>query len=963
MPDAPVLLAGRYRLGASLGRGGMGQVLLARDETLERDVAIKEIDQPFGADGGASARRTIREARAAARINHPNVVQVYDVLQLDDRTWIVMEYVPSRSLREEIAEQGPLDPYRVARIGVELLGALRTAHRLGVEHRDVKPANVLLADDGRVLLTDFGIAAVDDDGVISRSDILVGSPHFMAPERVKGAPSGPEADLWSLGATLYAAIEGRSPYQRGSTMATLTAIATEEPDPPVHAGVLRPLLDGLLRKDPATRMTAEDAESLARAVIDGLSTSAESSTGQQTKPSGLAGFAASLPGVFRIPRPRFSGDKSTGGSRGGDSRGDGSRSGASRGSGSRAGRAAPAPGSRAAAPASKPASAPGVGAAAESAAELEAAARGDAASRPRGESESAAAGSDMKPEAVRGAAASSGVELEPGADEVAAAGADSGPEAVQGAAAGSGVKAEPGADTAGPKSGLDAEAAPGSAADLEPGAVADAAAGPGSGLDAEAAPGSRVDLEPGAVADAAAGPGVDLESKAGPGTVAAPVVETGLGADAAARPGSGPGSGLDAEAAPGSAADLEPGADADAAARPGADLKPGADAAAGPDADLKPGADAAAGPDADLKPGADAAAGPGADLESKAGPVTVAPPAVGTDPGAADRPGGGLEPEAAGRAASSPEVAMGPGAVPDAAVEPETVSAPITGTSPEAGREFEPDAKGRQSEADTKVDTVPPTVGLAVGSGRRGLDVPDDDVAGTGRRRRGLIVAAAALAVALVAGVAWAVTGRTGGPEAQPTQSVAAPVGGATAGGTAGATSATPSPAASSSAAPVPVPPSPTPTGDGRPQLPAGWVKYTDKTGFSLYVPAGWERSKEGSIVYFRGDGKILGIDQTDEPKSNPVKDWTNQAENRVRGGDFPQYDEVHIKAVDYFRKAADWEFTFMRDGVRRHVNNRGTVVADDKAYGIYWQTPDSEWNESRDDLQLVFDSFVPAKS
>ncbi|WP_203779435.1 serine/threonine-protein kinase, partial [Actinoplanes philippinensis] len=312
MPDAPVLLAGRYRLGASLGRGGMGQVFLARDETLERDVAIKEIDQQLGTDGGASARRTLREARAAARINHPNVIQVYDVLQLDDRTWIVMEYVPSRSLREEIAEQGRLDPYRVARIGLELLGALRTAHRLGVEHRDVKPANVLLADDGRVLLTDFGIAAVDDDGVISRSDILVGSPQFMAPERAQGAPSGLEADLWSLGATLYAAIEGRSPYQRGSTMATLAALATEEPDPPTHAGVLRPLLDGLLQKDPAARISAEDAENVAQAILADLTASGEAPPGQQARPSGLAGFAASLPSVFRIPRPRSSGEPSAG---------------------------------------------------------------------------------------------------------------------------------------------------------------------------------------------------------------------------------------------------------------------------------------------------------------------------------------------------------------------------------------------------------------------------------------------------------------------------------------------------------------------------------------------------------------------------------------------------------------------------------------------------------------------------
>jgi hypothetical protein len=312
MPDAPVLLAGRYRLGESLGRGGMGQVLLARDETLQRDVAIKEIDQPLGTDGAAAARRTLREARAAARIGHPNVVQVYDVLQLDDRTWIVMEYVPSRSLREEIAEQGALDPYRVARVALDLLGALRTAHRLGVEHRDVKPANVLLADDGRVLLTDFGIAAVDDDGVISRSDILVGSPQFMAPERAQGNGSGPEADLWSLGATLYAAIEGRAPYERGSTMATLAALATEEPDPPLRAGPLRPLLDGLLRKNPADRITAEDAESLARAIITQLTGEPESPAPGPRRTGGLAGFAASIPAAFRIPRPRSSGESSAG---------------------------------------------------------------------------------------------------------------------------------------------------------------------------------------------------------------------------------------------------------------------------------------------------------------------------------------------------------------------------------------------------------------------------------------------------------------------------------------------------------------------------------------------------------------------------------------------------------------------------------------------------------------------------
>ncbi len=159
MPATPTLLAGRYRLGELLGRGGMGQVWLARDETLDRDVAIKEItlpDELIAEDRDVVQRRTLREARAAARLSHPNVVQVYDVLAADGRTWIVMEHVPSRSLQQVIAADGPLPDDRAARIGLDVLTALEAAHRAGVRHRDVKPANVLLGHDGRVVLTDFG---------------------------------------------------------------------------------------------------------------------------------------------------------------------------------------------------------------------------------------------------------------------------------------------------------------------------------------------------------------------------------------------------------------------------------------------------------------------------------------------------------------------------------------------------------------------------------------------------------------------------------------------------------------------------------------------------------------------------------------------------------------------------------------------------------------------------------------
>jgi hypothetical protein len=158
--------------------------------------------------------------------------------------------------------------------------------------------------------------------------------------------------------------------------------------------------------------------------------------------------------------------------------------------------------------------------------------------------------------------------------------------------------------------------------------------------------------------------------------------------------------------------------------------------------------------------------------------------------------------------------------------------------------------------------------------------------------------------------------------------------------------------------------PTPAAKAGGRPALPAGWRDYHDPTGFSVYVPAGWTRSQSGSIVYFRDNrtGRVLGIDQTDKPKSDPVADWRSQAAYRVSRGDFPGYHQIRIAAVDYFRKAADWEFTFSGSSARQHVNNRGFVVSNSQAYGIYWQTRDADWAAARPDLQLVFDSFRPAK-
>ncbi|WP_314249309.1 serine/threonine-protein kinase [Streptomyces sp. DSM 40907] len=263
------VISGRYRLLEPIGRGGMGIVWRARDEVLAREVAVKEVRAPAGLEPTELERlyrRLEREAWAAARVSHRGVVTVYDVASEGGRPWIVMELVRGLSLADVLEAEGPMTPQRAAHIGEQVLAALRSAHDSGVLHRDVKPGNVLIANDGRVVLGDFGIATLEGSSAITMTGEVVGSPEFLAPERALGRDPGPASDLWALGVMLYAAVEGVSPFRQATPLNTLRAVVDAELPPPRRAGALEPVLEGLLRKDPAERLPAAEAARMLRVV-------------------------------------------------------------------------------------------------------------------------------------------------------------------------------------------------------------------------------------------------------------------------------------------------------------------------------------------------------------------------------------------------------------------------------------------------------------------------------------------------------------------------------------------------------------------------------------------------------------------------------------------------------------------------------------------------------------------------
>ena len=261
------IVAGRYDLEDQLGRGGMGVVWRANDTLLKRKVAIKEVRLPDTlpeSEQASMQARALREARAAARIGHPAAVTVFDVHKEDGRAFIVMELVDAPTLEEMVRTQGPLTPEKTAEVALGILSALEAAHQQGIVHRDVKPANVMVLSDGRVKLADFGIASLKDDPKITATGLVLGSPSFMSPEQAEGHRSGAEADLWALGATMFFAVDGSPPFDKGQPIPTLTAVLHDDMPTPARAGHLEPVIRALLRKSPGDRPISRGAHKGAR---------------------------------------------------------------------------------------------------------------------------------------------------------------------------------------------------------------------------------------------------------------------------------------------------------------------------------------------------------------------------------------------------------------------------------------------------------------------------------------------------------------------------------------------------------------------------------------------------------------------------------------------------------------------------------------------------------------------------
>lgn len=266
---APSVIAGRYRVERAVGQGGMGTVWLCTDEVLGRQVAVKQVGHLPG-ESTPDLARALREARSAAALNHPHVVSIHDVIEQDDDIWLVMEYVPGQSLSEMLKSETRLDPARVARIGAQVADGLSSAHLKGTTHRDVKPGNILVAENDHAKISDFGIARTMGDSQLTRTGMVTGTPDYFSPQLARGQDPSPADDVWALGATLFRATDGRTPYRsQANALALLAEIASTDPPRPERAGELTDLIVGMMAPDPADRLSMADAAFHLREIVEG----------------------------------------------------------------------------------------------------------------------------------------------------------------------------------------------------------------------------------------------------------------------------------------------------------------------------------------------------------------------------------------------------------------------------------------------------------------------------------------------------------------------------------------------------------------------------------------------------------------------------------------------------------------------------------------------------------------------
>ncbi|TLP55113.1 serine/threonine-protein kinase [Microbispora triticiradicis] len=843
------LVGGRYQLMEPIGRGGMGVVWRAHDQLLDRPVAVKEVryDSAMGDELSDLNRRTMREARAAGRLTHPNVVVVHDVIEEDDRPWIIMQLVQSRSLGQVIREDGPLSPERTVEFGLQILDALRAAHRQGVLHRDVKPENVLLTDDGRVVLTDFGIARLEADNTMTRTG-LVGTPAFIAPERLRGEAAQRESDLWSLGATLYTAVEGRPPHDRGMAMATMHAVLNEAPAPARRAGALGPVLMRMLAKEPADRPGYDElARQLKRAARD------------------LA------------PPP---------------ARPD-----------------APAEPVSPAAPVSAPGSASAPG----------------SSSAPADAASPAASGSPAAPASPRPTTPEAS---EPAKPRTSAAGSEPG-------RASRGVTPYPPAVSARRD---DHSAAPSRNGD-----------GP------EAGPGRSGD----GVGRSAAG------DAARPGETTSPIpVVQDDGSPGSAEPAGGKGGS-------GEGASDEPGQ---------AGVMPETGVQAAPPARTKPSASPATGRRDEAGKGGGSAAGRGRpEADARDGSTRISPAVGGTSTRQpTEKPGGDATTDASKRTASGAAAATARNGASD-----RLRTGPTAGTTAgnTGGNTADTTAASRRAGAAAGGGAA----GGAFGGSQESPAVFAQEepvwhdtttTSGTLRAPGGLLKAALMLVgLVVIVGVAGYLGVRAGRSDSEGDRSsgsAAAPA--ETGKGTKEPSASAPPSAAPSSAEPSASPseeatatPSPEPSkssdAPGPGDVPDGWHKYKHSSGFSLALPKGWHVDGSGNgEVRFRGDSHTyLEVHHTSTPESDALKVWRRDVPGMSRN--FPGYKLVEIREVkDFWKTAADWEFTFGDSRFRSRVIDRGFVTDKNNGYALLFKTQDEGWKKKKKTFETIAATFKPKK-